>query len=137
MNETLYRKVGRRYVPVLNSRTYERDTMHVHTWRMVYAYSDGGRRYQYDVKPDNASFKAAAMLAKQAMVDAILKASRATLDIDNGRPFRDTAKQKRIIKRFRAEMAAAGGMLPVWWVHTSAEDVANAAIKAVEEWRNE
>jgi len=27
--------------------------------------------------------------------------------------------------------------LPVWWVHTSAEDVANAAIKAVEEWRNE
>jgi hypothetical protein len=77
------------------------------------------------------------MLAKQAMVDAILKASRATLDIDNGRPFRDTAKQKRIIKRFRAEMAAAGGMLPVWWVHTSAEDVANAAIKAVEEWRNE
>ena len=42
MNETLYRKVGRRYVPVLNSRTYERDTMHVNTWRMVYAYSGGG-----------------------------------------------------------------------------------------------
>ena len=74
MNETLYRKVGRRYVPVLNSRTYERDTMHVNTWRMVYV---------------------------------------------------------------RAEMAAAGGMLPVCWVHTSAEDVAKAAIKAVEEWRDE
>ena len=135
MNETLYRKVGRRYVPVLNSRTYERDTMHVHTWRMVYAYSEGGRRYEYEVKPDNASFKAAAMIAKQAIVDAILKASAATLDVQNGRPF--TAKQKRIIKRFRAEMEAAGGMLPVWWVHTSAEDVAKAAIKAVEEWRDE
>jgi len=135
MNETLYRKVGRRYVPVLNSRTYERDTMHVHTWRMVYAYSEGGRRYQYDVKPDNASFKAAAMLAKQAMVDAILKASRATLDIDNGRPL--TQKQKRIVKRFHVLMEAAGGTLPLWWVHTSAEDVAKAAIKAVEEWRNE
>lgn len=135
MNETLYRKVGRRYVPVLNSRTYERDTMHVNTWRMVYAYSEGGRRYQYDVKPDSASFKAAAMIAKQAMVDAIIKASAATLDVQNGRPF--TQKQKRIIKRFRAEMAAAGGMLPVWWVHTSAEDVANAAIKAVEDWNDE
>ena len=135
MNETLYRKVGRRYVPVLNSRTYERDTMHVHTWRMVYAYSEGGRRYEYNVKPDNASFKAAAMLAKQAMVDAILKASAATLHVQNGLPF--TQKQKRIIKRFRAEMEAAGGMLPVWWVHTSAEDVAKAAIKAVEEWRDE
>ena len=135
MNETLYRKVGRRYVPVLNSRTYERDTMPVNTWRMVYAYSDGGRRYQYDVKPDNASFKAAAMLAKQAMVDAILKASRATLDIDNGRPL--TQKQKQIVKRFHALMEAAGGTLPLWWVHTSAEDVANAAIKAVEEWRDD
>ena len=135
MNETLYRKVGRRYVPVLNSRTYERDTMHVNTWRMVYAYSEGGRRYEYEVKPDNASFKAAAMIAKQAIVDAILKASAATLDVQNGRPF--TAKQKRIIKRFRAEMEAAGGMLPVWWVHTSAEDVAKAAIKAVEEWHHE
>ena len=135
MNETLYRKFGRRYVPVLNSRTYERDTMHVNTWRMVYAYSEGGRRYEYEVKPDNASFKAAAMIAKQAMVDAIINASKATLDVQNGRPF--TQKQKRIIKRFRAEMAAAGGMLPVWWVHTSAEDVAKAAIKAVEEWRDE
>ena len=135
MNETLYRKVGRRYVPVLNSRTYERDTMHVNTWRMVYAYSEGGRRYQYDVKPDNASFKAAAMIAKQAMVDAIIKASKATLDVENGRPF--TQKQKRIIKRFRAEMEAAGGILPVWWVHTSAEDVAKAAIKAVEDWNDE
>lgn len=135
MNETLYRKVGRRYVPVLNSRTYERDTMHVNTWRMVYAYSEGGRRYQYEVKPDTASFRAAAMLAKQAMVDAILKASAATLDVQDGRPF--TQKQKRIIKRFRAEMAAAGGILPVWWVHTSAEDVANAAIKAVEDWNDE
>ena len=47
MNETLYRKVGRRYVPVLNSRTYERDTMPVNTWRMVYAYSDGGRTVSY------------------------------------------------------------------------------------------
>ena len=133
MNETLYRKVGRRYVPVLNSRTYERDTMHVNTWRMVYAYSEGGRRYEYDVKPDNASFKAAAMIAKQAMVDAIVKASAATLH--DGRPF--TQKQKRIIKRFRAEMAAAGGILPVWLAHTSAEDVANAAIKAVEDWNDE
>ena len=135
MNETLYRKVGRRYVPVLNSRTHERDTMHVNTWRMVYAYSEGGRRYEYEVKPDNASFKAAAMIAKQGMVDAILKASAATLDVQNGRPF--TQKQKRIIKRFRADMAAAGGILPVWLAHTSAEDVAKAAIKAVEEWRND
>ena len=135
MNETLYRKFGRRYVPALNSRTYERDTMHVNTWRMVYAYSEGGRRYEYEVKPDNASFKAAAMIAKQAMVDAIINASKATLDVENGRPF--TQKQKRIIKRFRAEMAAAGGLLPVWWVHTSAEDVANAAIKAVEDWNDE
>ena len=45
--ETLYRKVGRRYVPAysLAHWNYDGDLMPVGSFRLVHAYSDGGRRY--------------------------------------------------------------------------------------------
>lgn len=131
---TLYRKKGRRYVPVSDamvSMHYD-DVMRVGTWRMTYCYTESGRRYEYDVRPDTAGFVAACMLARQAMEDAIRARAPATPRPESI-PY--TKKQRAIIERYRAEMAEAGGNLPYWWQHTSAYELSEAAIKAVREWK--
>lgn len=139
MSEILYRKVGRKYVPAYDvTRGYDNDHMAVGTWRMVYAYADGGRRYEYGVKPDTASFRAAAMLARDKMIaamDAAAKSCPNLMRSEKGKPY--TKQQLEIIFRFRDSMVATGAMLPEWWTGASAPEIADAAIKAVEEWRGE
>jgi len=130
---TLYEKRGRKYVPVIE-RWYECDQLNVGQFRLTYCYAEGGRRYEYNVTPDTAGFVAAAMIAREAMEQAIseVKASRPVIPA-NAKPY--TKKQREILKRFRTEMAAAGGLFPDWWVNTSAWDISEAAIKAVREFR--
>lgn len=139
MSETLYRKVGRKYVPAYDvTRAYDHDHMKVGTWRMVYAYADGGRRYEYGVTPDIASFRAAAMLAREAMISAMDAAAKSCPNLtrsEKGKPY--TKQQLQIINRFRDEMVAAGAMLPEWWSVSSAPAIADAAIKAIEGWKDE
>jgi len=129
---TLYEKRGRKYVPVVE-RWYDGDQMKVGEFRLTYCYSGGGRRYEYNVTPDSAGFVAAAMIAREAMEQAIseAKTSRPVIPA-NAKPY--TKKQREILKRFRTEMAAAGGLFPDWWVNTSAWDISEAAIKAVREF---
>ena len=81
-HETLYRKVirGKRttYVVAYSATSpYVPDLMRPGTFRLTYAYTDGGRRYEYAVTPDTASFMAAATIARQSMEDAIRQASNA------------------------------------------------------------
>lgn len=139
MSEILYRKVGRKYVPAYDvTRAYDNDHMAVGTWRMVYAYADGGRRFEYGVTPDIASFRAASMLAKEAMIVAMDAAAKSCPNLTRsakGKPY--TTTQMQIINRFRDEMVATGAMLPEWWTVSSAPAIADAAIKAIEEWRDE
>lgn len=128
--EPLFKKVGRRYVPVQTywHEHHDIDRMAVGTFRLTYAYCDGGRRYEYDVKPDTAGFVAAAMVAKVAMEDAIKSAS--TL-----RPSgvtRYTKAQMECIERFQKEMA---GLAPTHWQGAAAHEIADAAIRAVQEFR--
>jgi hypothetical protein len=79
--EPLYRKVGRKYVPAysLSEWSYDKDMMPVGSFRLVHAYSDGGRRYAYEVTPDTAGWVAAATLAVHAMTEAIHKANQLTI----------------------------------------------------------
>jgi hypothetical protein len=46
-------------------------------------------------------------------------------------PMTYTATQHEIIERFRQEMAAAGGLVPVFWRNSSAAEIAAAGIAAV------
>ncbi len=93
--ETLFRKVGRRYVPAysLADWSYDKDLMPVGSFRLVHAYSNGGRRYAYNVTPDTAGWVAAATLAVHAMTEAIHKANQLT--IAGGKPW--TKKQQAAI----------------------------------------
>lgn len=129
---TLYEKRGRKYVPVAVHWADERDKMKVGEFRLTYCYSDGARRYEYNVTPATAPFVAAAMIAKVAMEDAIRERVIAKEHIKNV-PY--TKKQLAILKRFRKEMADAGGLLPNWWDHASSYEISEAAIKAVQEYR--
>ena len=129
---TLYEKRGRKYVPVQDRWDDGRDCMKVGQFRLTYCYSEGGRRYEYEVTPATASFVAAATVAREAMEDAIRQRVISKEHIKNV-PY--TKKQLAILKRFRKEMSDAGGLLPHWWQHTSAYELSEAAIKAVQEFK--
>ena len=132
---TLYEKRGRKYVPYSLAWHYVRDIgdqMKVGEFRLTYCYSNGGRKYDYAVTPATAPFVAAAMVAREAMEQAIRDKVVATNHIKS-QPY--TKKQLAIIERFRKEMSDAGGLLPTWWDHASAYEISEAAIKAVQEYR--
>jgi hypothetical protein len=125
----LYRKEGRRYVLDCDSlNAYDRDMMKPGQFRLTYAYQEGGRRYDYAVTPDTASFLAACIVARQAMEDAMNKAAVAQKR-EEFKPY--TKKQLAVIEKFRAEMAAVGGLLPTWWGIPTVTDIAQAGIDAV------
>lgn len=132
-NEVLYKKQGRKYVPTYDViSTYDRDAMKVGTWRMVYAYDNGARRYEYDVQPDTASFRAACMLAEQAMLKKIEEAAAC---VPSGhQPKQYTKRQLDLLEKFRHDMKAAGGFVPDWWQYCSANDLVKAGIDAMLEY---
>jgi hypothetical protein len=66
--ETLYKRVGRKYIPVsAHWSDCNGDQMATGTFRLTYAYADGGKRYEYEVTPDTAAAVAAMTIAKKAM----------------------------------------------------------------------
>jgi len=126
--ETRYQKVGRKYVPVSAHWSGDHDQMAVGTFRLTYAYGDGGHRYEYEVTPTTAPMAAAMILARVRMEDAIREASK----MRPSAPIPYTKKQRAAIAQFRAEM---GGMFPSWWTENSAYDISEAAMRAVLEYR--
>jgi hypothetical protein len=129
--ETLYKKVGRKYVPV-HARWYEdnnSDQMKVGTFRLAYAYQDGGRMYEYDVTPATAPMVAAMMIAKKSMENAVHEASKMH-PVESTKQY--SKRQKEAIDRFKIDM---GGMMPLWWTSKSSYEISNAAIKAVLEYK--
>lgn len=132
MSEAVYVKRGRRYVPLSSWERETGDEMKVGTFRLTYAYSNGGRRYSYDVRPDTAGFVAACEVARQAMEAAIQDAAVARPSASS---VYYTKKQLEIIERFRREMSEAGGLLPASWQHASAHGISQAAIDAVRNYK--
>jgi hypothetical protein len=132
---TLYRKEGRRYIPTYSHAdwNYEGDLMPVGSFRLVHAYSDGGRRYEYNVTPDTAGWAAAATLAVHAMTEAIHKANQLT--IASGTPW--TKKQQAAIAQANAILEDAGIWSGRGWTTAAAHDVAQAGIDAVRQWANQ
>ncbi len=133
--ETLFRKVGRRYVPTysLSEWHYDKDLMPVGSFLLVHAYGHGGRRYAYNVTPDTAGWVAAATLAVHAMTEAIHKANQHT--IASGAPW--TKKQQAAIAQANAILEAAGIWSGRGWTTAAAHDVAQAGIDAVRQWANQ
>lgn len=124
---TLYKKVGRKYIPVA-AKWYEdagKDQMPVNSFRLTYAYKDGGRRYEYQVTPATAPMVAAMMVAKVAMEEKLRDMGRMH-PMGTLTPY--TKKQLAAIERFKVEM---GGMYPSHWTERSAYEISRAAMDAV------
>ena len=127
---TLYTKHGRRYVPYGNVSDWmyhDGDIMRAGEFRLTHCVGDGLTRYIYNVTPDNAAFLAACSIAQVAMEQAMQEAAISKPDST----VFYTPQQQEIIERFRHEMAATGGLLPVFWRNSSAAEIAAAGIAAV------
>jgi len=133
--ETLYRKVGRKYEAIGTARELHRSYEHLlkaGQWRMEYCPRDGRGRYWYDVKPDTASFCAAAMLAEDAMLEAIDAARLAKVQEPK---LQMTKRQQKALEQSRKILAEAGLLDPVWWEHKSAYEITKAGLDAVREYK--
>jgi len=124
MSEIFYKKVGRKYVPVASGELYDYDLKKANGFILTHR-KDCQTAYEYEVKPDNASFVAAAMVARQAMEEAIHEASKMH---PSGGVKAYTPKQRKIIKQFQEDM---GGMAPVYWSSKTSWEIAQAGIDAV------
>lgn len=139
MTEAIYRKVQRgkrvHYELVGNAAHWHSDfdVLKPGQFRLEFASQDGMHRYAYPVSPDVAGWEAAALLARDAMESAMHKMATAAPQLGNRVLY--TKKQLAIIERYRAEMAAAGGMFPSWWQHKSSTEIAQAAIDPVRSYK--
>lgn len=128
---TLYEKYGRRYIPVYDGEIYNYDLMKVGTFRLTYAYLNGGRRYSYDVAPDTAGFCAAMQIAAVAMEAKIAELLKEKPFVR--RPY--TKKEQALLKEFEERARDIGLFWPTAWIHHAARDIAEAGLQAVREYR--
>lgn len=129
---TLYVKKGHRYQPwghLEQDWHRDGDLMPIGAFRLVHCPAPGHYRTTHDVTPDTAAFLAAAEVAAVAMEEAI----RESAAHRPGTTVQMTPQQQEILQRYRREMAAAGGSLPIWWQNSSAREIAQAGIDAVRE----
>jgi hypothetical protein len=134
MSEQLYIKRGRRYYPWGNGDCWDtdKDAMKAGTCRLIYCPEPGHYRHHHDVTPDSAAWVAAAMVAEHAMQEAM--ASRA---IAQPQALQYTPEQQRLIEQFRRDMAAAGGLTPIWWTHGTPAEIAKAGVDAVKRYHDQ
>ena len=131
MTEVLYKKVGRKYIPIRQTfGSYDLPTMKVGSFVLTYAYTDGGQSYTYDVTPDTASFVAASKVAQKAMEAAIQEKCKYKPE-----HVKWTKKQQDIMADFQQQMFKAGGNMPTWWTSSSGYEIAQAGIDAVRNYK--
>lgn len=123
MKEVWYRKKGRRYEPVVEAEKHDYITMPAQGFTLTHR-KDGVTQWEYAVKPDNAGFVAAAMVARTAMEDAMRQA--ASYRPSSVRPY--TKRQLELIEQFKRDM---GLSYPHYWQEASARDIAQAGIDAI------
>lgn len=132
--EVLYRKIGKRYIPAFNvERSYDNDLMKPGTFRLTYCYTDCGRRYNYDVTPDTASFVAAAEMFRYEMEQAVLEASKAVEQQDRDYSKRFTKEQKQVIAQCRDLLDKSGVTTPLWWQHRTGWDMSKHIIERMKD----
>jgi hypothetical protein len=129
---TLYQKIGRRYHVWgdTEDRELDADVMKVGQSRLTVCLGPRARRYVYEVSPDAAGFIAAAQVAADAMAKAMRERAKARPHL-GGVTY--TEEQLRLIEKFRDDMAATGALAPTYWTIASADEIAQAGVKAVKQ----
>jgi len=119
-DEPVYQKVGKRYKEV--GKWVEFDCL-PHGAHLV-VVNPGLKSTLFNVDVDKAGFLAAAKIAKEAMLKAMMDAS----DL---RPKEQTAEitqeQRDLLDKLKST-----GFMTEWWIRNSLNDIVDAGIKAVE-----
>ena len=119
----IYKKKGRRYVEI---GVYDEESLYYpHGATLVWA-RPGSRLTRYGIEPANAALLAAAEKVRDAMEDAMRKASVMKPTGIDRTPL--TAKQK---KAWAAYTAIAGDRSSLWLEGASLHDVVDAGIKTL------
>lgn len=128
VNHQLYIKRGRRYIPWGNGTDWDsdHDAMEIGSFRLIHCPDPGHYRTRHDVTPDTAGWAAAAMIAQQAMEDAMRERAIAQPQVQQY-----SKRQMELIEQFRRDMADAGGLVPSYWSHGTAFEIAQAGVDAV------
>lgn len=127
---TLYEKRGRRYQFWGSAEQWNScDMLKAGDFRLEYHAGNGERQYSYITDPALAQVEAALMVARAGVIKAINARAVATPSVSCEQPY--TARQRELIERFRADMEEAGGLVPHFWNHATASELADAAIEAV------
>lgn len=122
---TIYKKQGRRYVEI---GRYENESLYYpHGASLVFA-RPGGSLTRYNIEPAHAGLLAAAEPMRDAMVEAMRKASEMKLATHAGKPI--TAKQR---KAWEAYKAIAGEQSSLQLQGASIQDIVDAGIKVLIE----
>ena len=114
-------KVGRKYVPVAEYDSDLTDSFGKGS-HLVICYP-GGQSRRYNIDPDYAALIAAARVAEDAMMQAMQKASELKPTQTPVTPAQQRA-WKKLAKEFGDELCTLS--------HSSAHDIAQAAIKALQ-----
>ena len=124
MKKIYYEKQGRRYVPV---REYDSDFMDGFPKgaHLVMCYP-GGISYKYNIDPNYAALIAAGRVAKDAMVDAVVKAAEIRRNSQDNKPLTD---EQKAAWEHLVEVLGDDARRLEW---ASANDVADAGLQAMQ-----
>jgi hypothetical protein len=122
MNKIYYEKVGRRYVPVAEYDDTWMDSLPKGT-HLIMCYPGGSSR-RFNVEPNHAAMIAAGRLAEDAICQALHKASEMRPQKTPITPGQLKA-WKKLAKEFGDELCPL--------MHSSARDLAEAGVKAMQE----
>lgn len=122
-DETLYKKIGKKYVAVSDPWAYEglRDGMH-----LVYV-RPGCTTIRRVIWPDRVEAQAAIEIAREAMTARMLEANK----LQPARPL--TAKEKRAWKAYCEVMGDEHSGIAL--TGKSIEDIIDAGLAAINDWR--
>ena len=128
--EPLYRKIGRKYVKVSSYDAQGLDCMPVGSWQLVHCSESGGRRYYWDINPNRAAVKAAALELASELERLMLEASKPVAQYGLTKY---SAKQLEAIEQAREILAKAKIGMPTCWEVASPRDIARKAISCLED----
>lgn len=119
---TFYRKVGRRYVPVLEHDPELMDALPPGDHLISVRQNSESRRHRID--PAFAPMIAAGMYAEDAIVRAIFKAQSIQPE-----PMKLTRRQQELVRELTSSMRRQDAR----WLRPSSRDAAEAAVRALTE----
>ena len=125
---TYYIKKGRKYVPIAEDRTWDTIPLGYH----VVCVKPGLTSWKFRVSPELATFEAASQIAKEAMLERMMKVNEMKISPKHYPEY----LRPKLEKAYKAWKDIMGVDIPLSFQGVSMSDVIEAGIDAVKEEQN-